>query len=206
MRVLRTVLVLSLLLGISFAQGLLVTGGVTYSTIDGKDVEEDELGLVSSIGLILGVDKEINNGLFAGVGYVQRGYGMDISEEFFGETITMEGSFALNYLSAHVYKVFPVNMLQLYGGLELGYFLSAKSKIEMSGGGETESQEETIDASDWKDDDGTMLDYGVLAGVRYPVNEQISVSLSYVFGLADLAKDSEVANRSIQITAGYTLP
>jgi len=98
----------------------------------------------------------------------------------------------------------------LFAGGELGYFWGGEYQEdwrETGGYDESDSgtDNESIDRKDWKDEDGTMLDYGLLFGGRCTYSEQIPFVGSYYYGIPELAKDMKAMNRSLQITISYSL-
>jgi len=56
-------------------------------------------------------------------------------------------------------------------------------------GSDSGTDNESIDRKDWKDEDGTMLDYDLLFGGRYTYSEQITFVGSYYYGIPELTKD-----------------
>jgi len=116
----------------------------------------------------------------------------------------------------------------VFAGLNIGINLSAKSKTDQSGAKEYDLK--TTNAADndgWgamcQDADGkdmscvNGLDYGLLVGYTYPINDDISVSVGYYLGLADIstsvgtptdakADASADKHNGILVNVGYALP
>ena len=93
----------------------------------------------------------------------------------------------------------------LIGG-EIGYFIDAKGKWKECYYNDCESDTETIDVDDWEDADNNMIDYGLVFGARYAINEQMYLYGTYYWGLALLNEDIESNNRGFQINISYALP
>lgn len=171
-------------------EGLRLIGGITFSNMGGKDAEDDQKYLM---GYKFGAEKMLPNRILGGISYTQRGVGL--SEDDFDAELT------LNYLSLFVGKLFKMSDYDLFAGGEVGYFWSGKIWAKYKG----ESDTESLDRDDWKDLDGTALDFGLRAGIRYTYDEQIIIVGSYYFGIREIMKDDAEMNRSIQITISYAL-
>ena len=74
--------------------------------------------------------------------------------------------------------------------------------VAVGGGGSILISE---NGDDWDDMDGNKIDFGLVLGGRYTINEQMSVVGTYYFGLAEWADDLDATNRSIQIGLSYAL-
>lgn len=196
-----------------FAQSeMTVIGGINYSTVAGDDVEGDVENLR---GFRFGVQKNLENGLIGGLTYSQRGFSSsdkisDYDNSSGQMTLKTETEFKVNYLTAYVLKPIPMQTgIDFLVGGELGYFMSARSEwsttYEDDDDYYSESGSENYDGDDWDDQDGNKLDFGLVFGGRYTINEQMSVVGTYYFGLAELFDDIEINNRSIQIGLSYAL-
>ena len=178
--------------------GLNAIGGINYSTVAGDDVEDAD----NLMGFRFGVEKTLTNGLIAGAIYSQRGYSYSLSEDF--ESFDFKSTF--NYLAGYVLKPFPMQTgIDILAGAELGYFLNGKFEFKECEYDDCYSNTENIDGDDWEDEDGNRIDYGIVVGGRFAINQQISLVGTYFFGLANLfdEDDFEIKNRSFQINVSY---
>ena len=97
-----------------------------------------------------------------------KGYKISEEESIMGETIKIEGKANLLYIDIPLTAkaTFDVGGAKLYGtfGPYLGFGLSGKSKTEVSGGGESETEEEDVKWGSGDDDDLKRLDFGLTIG------------------------------------------
>ena len=105
---------------------------------------------------------------------------------------------------------FPVGGIKIYGelGPYIGMGLTGKSKYEITYGGETESNTETIKwGSDAENDDFKRLDFGAVAEAGVEISS-IRIGVSYGYGLANISSYTEggtrVSNRVLGLSVGYT--
>ena len=202
-----TIMVVLMVCSIAFAQsGINVIGGINYSTVSGDELEELDGSIADNLmGFRFGVEQTLTNGLIAGAIYSQRGFSSSDSEsDEYGE-YSSDNEMTLNYLAGYVLKPFPIQTgVDILAGAELGYFLNGKVKTEFCYDGDCESDTEDIDGDDWEDADSNKIDYGIVVGGRYAINQQISLVGTYFFGLANLDDDDfEMKNRSFQINVSY---
>jgi len=141
-----------------------------------------------------------------------------------GTVISTDGSdykatMAMNYLDISVLYPYTVGPGAAFAGLNIGMNLSATVNSDAPG-----AEEE-----DWTKSDCTMdadgkaiscmngLDYGLLLGYTYPINDDMGVSIGYYLGLADFTagagggsdgKDDYSADKhnGILVNVGYALP
>ena len=115
------------------------------------------------------------------------------------------GSIHLNYINAPVLIGYQLcKKISLLAGPELGFLVSAKSRIDG----------ETIDVRNiWNE----KLDFGLVLGVRYSLIEKLNVGIRYIHGLASViqvedlrypdgsvaANDTEFQNRTFQFSVEY---
>lgn len=198
--------------GIFSLEGLSITGGVTYSSVGGNDTDDyDDLEYIP--GISFGLEKTLPNGLIGGISYTQRGFGSYLKNSSMDFISESEDENRLNYLTININKALKIDWLNLFIGGEIGYFWNGEFKSEWSISGFTsdgyetvhDSDTESIDHDEWKDDEGTVFDYGVVAGVKYEYNTQITLIGLYYFGLPQLVKDVELMNRSFQIKISFGL-
>jgi len=192
-----------------FAQiEMTVSGGINYSTIAGDDVKGDVENLM---GFRFGVQQNLANGLIGGLTYSQRGYSASNEEsysDFYSGQVTMKSEIEWknNFLTGYLLKPIPMQTgFDFLIGGELGYYLSGNISSKNCLNGNCESEDEDIDGDDWDDIDGNILDYGLVFGGRYTINEQMSVVGTYYFGLAEWADEIYCQNRSFQIGLSYAL-
>ena len=104
------------------------------------------------------------------------------------------------WLLAWAYAAGPGNV---FAGLNIGINLTATSTTG------------DADAVDLKENDDVInsLDYGLLVGYTYPLNETMAVSAGYYLGLADWSGDggadedtSSDKHNGIVFNVGYALP
>jgi hypothetical protein len=104
---------------------------------------------------------------------------------------------------------FNVGGLKIYGALGpyVGMGLSGKVKSEVSYGGDTQKDTETLDwGSDADNDDFKRLDFGVTAGAGIEISS-IRIGVTYGYGLANISPDTEggnkINNRVLGVSVGY---
>lgn len=117
------------------------------------------------------------------------------------------GNLHLNYINLPFLVGFEIiDDLTLTFGPEVGYLISAKSKLES----------ETIDVKSIWDND---FDFGLLAGVNYSINEKLEIEIRYIHGLSSVTGNIEITdgnglpidnnvkfqNRAFQLSASYKL-
>jgi hypothetical protein len=207
--------------------GINIIGGITYSTTSGDDWSDTffegipfDVNNESKLGFRFGAEKTMANGLIAGATYSNRGGSFSSSETLYegGEilNISIDVDMKFGYLTGYLIKPFPFKEgIDLLAGAEIGYFrnmeMKAKIKGEVCYDGDceqviTENINEDMDADDWQDDaDGNMMDYGIVFGGRYAINEQMSLVGTYYFGLAEATDDISDKHRGFQINISYAL-
>ena len=97
----------------------------------------------------------------------------------------------LDLSAIYPYAVGPGNV---WGGLGIGVNLSAEATVEIAG------VEATADIED------VELDYGLLFGYTYPINETMGVFASYYLGLAEIVAESKAKHNGIGLGISYSLP
>jgi len=93
----------------------------------------------------------------------------------------------------------------LFAGVEVGYFLGAKLGIEVCYDGDCESEDEDLDGDDWDDMDGNKLDFGLIFGGSYSINEQMSVVGTYYLGLSSINTEKDIKNSGLTINLAFGL-
>ena len=177
-------LIISLLINISltFTQDTHFIGGFTISTADGGDIEDVE----NIKGFRVGVENTKLSDYVTGVAYVQRGFVVD----GFGKEL----EYKLNFLTAYVYKpVYKFSpQLDLVVGGEMGVFSNGNIDND-------NNEDENINLEDWADMRGHLLNYGLLLGGRYYIDEKMSLVGTYYWALDEFWDDVDLTSRSIQI-------
>jgi len=132
-------------------------------------------------------------------------------------------TYSMNYLDISVLYPYPVGPGAAFAGLDIGINLSAKLNSDLAGSKEIDMNE-TADATAYCHDENDKgmsctngIDYGLLLGYTYPINEDIGVSVGYYLGLADFSAGIGTAtsatadsatdkHNGILINVGYSLP
>ncbi|MDR1121581.1 MAG: PorT family protein [Dysgonamonadaceae bacterium] len=168
----------------------------------------------SKIGLKVGVtgDYSLSDyfSLQAGLVFSQKGVKESDSETYGGQTYEYESKTTLNYLQIPVNAVgrYKINDdISVFGlaGPYLAFALSGKNNVKVSGGGQSESESESIKFGS-SDDKMNGFDYGLTlgAGVEYKL---FSLRLEYDLGLGKLyngSGDASLKNRNFGISVGYS--
>ena len=177
-------LIISLLINISlvFTQDTHFIGGFTISTADGGDIKDVE----NIKGFRVGVENTKLSGYVTGVAYTQRGFVVD----GFGKELEYKFNFLTAYVYKPVYKFSP--QLDLVVGGELGVFSNGNIDND-------NNEDENINFEDWADMGGHLLNYGLLLGGRYYIDEKMSLVGTYYWALDEFWDDMDLTSRSIQI-------
>ena len=172
-------LIISLLINISltFTQETHFIGGYTISTVDGDDIKN----LENIDGFKVGIESTKQNDYVTGISYTQRG--------FVGDVFGKESEFKLNFLTAYVYK--PVYKFSPQLDLVVGGELEVFSNGDIF--------DENINLEDWFDMEGHLLNYGLLLGGRFYINEKMSLVATYYWALDKFWADLDLSGRSLQI-------
>ena len=228
MKIILTIILM--MSSIVFTQsGVRIMGGITYSSISGDELAESltggtgiEINTESIMGFRFGAEKTLANGLITGATYSQRGASFSAKESIYDSgvmgTVSLDADFKFAYLTGYVLKPFPFKEgIDLLAGAEIGYFRNLEMKAKIIGEvcydgncepipDATQNINEDIDADDWQDNaDGNMMDYGIVFGGRYAINEQMSLVGTYYFGLAEATDDISDKHQGFQINISYAL-
>lgn len=201
----------------TLAQSFGIKGGLNLANMIVKDDDgtmSDDFKM--NPGYLVGLTAEIpvaetasfETGLFLST----KGFKMNEEETFNGSTYTFKSKANLLYLDIPLLAkaYFDAGPSKIYGafGPYLGYGLSGKIKSEVTGGGETETDEEDVDWGSGEDNELKRLDYGLMAGVGIEVSS-LQIGLNYSLGLANIASTTEngskANNRVLSITVAYKL-
>jgi len=192
----KKVFVLMMILAIVFigilpAQGMGfgVKGGLNMAKWTGDDIDEitdggldQKYATAFSVGGFLTLPLGNTITIRPEVLFTQNGAKFDGSEE--GLDLTM--SSRMNWLNIPVLAVFNLGPVGVFAGPYFDFFLSGKTKYEMSYGGESFDEEEDIEG-----DEVQTLNYGVIFGAAYGVTNNIDVELRYSQGLNSFDKEPD---------------
>lgn len=150
-------------------------------------------------------------------------------KDYYGGGSYYEGAdynLKLNYLNLPiVLKYNIIEKLSIDFGLQIGYLMSAKTKIDVTEDSTAPSQNYSVEIDNIKggiyDFDGTTvqvngsvnrLDFGLILGASYDITEKIFLQGRYNFGLSKVDKNStngintdswNMKNSVFQLSAGY---
>ena len=171
--------------GITFG----VKGGLNMAKWTGDDVKEitDEgfdqsYTTAFSVGGFLTLPFGNSLTIRPEVLYTQNGAKFEGSEEGLDAKFSMH----MNWLNIPVLAVFNLGPIGVFAGPYFDIFLSGKTKIEMSYGGESFDEEEDIER-----DEVQTLNYGIIFGAAYGVTNNIDVELRYSQGLNSFDKEPD---------------
>ena len=118
-----------------------------------------------------------------------------------------------NYIDMWVAYPYQAGPVALYGGLMLGMAMGdATYSAELDGTEipEAECAEMGMMCGTVSGEDANRasLDYGLLLGVSYPINDSFSASLGYYLGLADIADENDTDDTAkwsgLMVTGAYS--
>ena len=194
----KKLLIIASLAGCIFAgeMGLSAYGGLGLANISYEADTPDGVTHGMKPGLNIGVQYN-KLPVLVGMGVSMRGNVISIDN--FDDKTTM----SMNYLDVSVLYPYAVGPGNVFAGLNIGINLTATSTTG------------DADAIDMKETDDTVngLDYGLLVGYTYPLNETMGVSAGYYIGLADFSGDGGAStdpstdkHNGIVFNVGYALP
>ena len=201
----KLIITITFLMSTAFAQNdLTVILGLNQSNYTYNDddwVDNTDIDYIT--GFNLAVEKPFGSLVF-GAGLNQRGVKLSAELQGYGYSVDIEGEEKINYLTLH--SIYPISLqsgLSAFGGLQLGKGLGGEMSMKMSGGGASDDESEDIDS------DEIAIDYGVLLGIEYMINEQIGVRGAYFKGLSDVSEeavdDENFKSNTISISLTYKL-
>ena len=176
--------------------GLSAYGGLGLANISYEADAPDGVTHGMKPGLNIGVQYN-KLPVLVGVGMSMRGSVMSI------DGVDDKTTTSMNYLDISVLYPYAVGPGNIFAGLNIGINLTATLTIG------------DADAVDMKETDDAIngLDYGLLVGYTYPINETMGISAGYYLGLADWSGDfgadedtSSDKHNGIVINVGYALP
>ena len=186
-KLLLIVTVLSLSLSFAGEMGLNVYGGLNMAGVS-HDPANDDSGMKP--GLAFGVQYN-KLPVILGAGISMRG---EKIKETTVATVTYSASSSFMYLDLSAIYPYAVGPGNVWAGLDIGVNLSAESSATIAG------VEVSADIED------VEMDYGLLFGYTYPINETMGVSASYYLGLAEIVADSKSKHNGIGLGISYSLP
>ena len=186
-KLLLIVTVLSLSLSFAGEMGLSAYGGLNMAGVS-HDPAIDDSGMKP--GLAFGVQYN-KLPVILGAGISMRGETIKESEV---AGVTMSGSSSYMYLDLSATYPYAVGPGNVWAGLDIGINLSAESTVEIAGA-EVSGDIEDVE-----------MDYGLLFGYTYPINETMGVFASYYLGLAEIVADSKAKHNGIGLGISYSLP
>ena len=198
----KMIITIMLITGLFAQSNMTLVGGVNYATFGGSDNELEGVSPDNLLGFRFGLQQNLANGLISGATYTQRGALYSETEE--GASIDV--TFKVNYLTTYVLKPFPMQPgFDLLAGMEVGYFLGANMELKFCNDGDCESEDEDVDGDDWDDMDNNKIDYGLVVGGQYNINQQMSIIGTYYLGLSSWADEDDITNSGLTINIAYGL-
>ena len=177
--------------------GLSAYGGLGLTNIAWEADAVDGVTYGMKPGLNIGVQYSKLAPVVVGVGISMRGTVMSM------DGVDDKTTFGMNYLDVSVLYPYAVGPGNVFAGLDIGINLTATS---------TTGDADAVDMKE-ADDSVNGLDYGLLVGYTYPLNETMAVSAGYYLGLADWSGDggadedtSSDKHNGIVFNVGYALP
>ena len=155
-----------------------------------------------------GVNRGMKPGLNIGVQYNKLPVLVGVGMSMRGSVMSIDGvddkvTTSMNYLDISVLYPYAAGPGNVFAGLNIGLNLTATS---------TTGDADAVDLKD-ADDMVNGLDYGLLVGYTYPINETMGVSAGYYLGLADFSGDggadddpSSDKHNGMVVNVGYALP
>ena len=169
--------------------GFGVKGGVNMAKWTGDDVDEITQGAMDekyvtafSVGgfLTLPLGDALN--IRPEVLFTQNGAKFEGSEDGMDAMMSMK----MNWLNIPVLAVFNLGPVGIFAGPYFDFFLSGKTKMEISFDGESFDEEEDIES-----DEVQSLNYGIIFGAAYGVTNNIDVEVRYSQGLNSFDKEPD---------------
>lgn len=215
----HTVVMLPLMAGLAFGQGLTGFGakvGLNLANVDGDDKEDTNMKLGLALGGYATFDFGLPVLIQPEVMFTQKGFKMDASETGEGITVDVKSTTVLNYLEINALAVYPVNdQIRVFAGPSFAPFLSGKGKMEVDISVEGEIDpilqalfDEMEGEIDIESDDMNGMDMALIFGGSYTLTlpfGDIAVEARYSLGLKNAFDAVAVTkNNVIQIIVGYS--
>ena len=180
-----------------------VKGGVNIASITGDETD----GIKSNVGFHLGAVAEIEISELLSFQpellFSTQGGKYEESEEILGVTVNYEEKVNLSYINVPlILKVYVSDGFAFEVGPQFGLLVGAKSKYDISGGGESESGDEDIK------DFVSGLDLGAGFGASFKTESGLFFGARYVLGLSNIndfdgADEVNQKNSVIQASIGF---
>jgi len=183
--------------------------GATYSTMFQKVNGEKDFGdyrIGATFGVVLDAPMEKNGSFRTGINFVQKGTRNEYTDapDVIKETLT------LNYIEVPLMVMFKLpgktSNIRLGAGPVAAFSLSGKSKMQVNGGNESESD---IDFGDQTDSDLNWVDFGINIQAEYEFNGGVFIAANYNHGINRLfvggAETDKLYNRNFALRIGYFL-
>ena len=193
-----------LLLAMSFCMlnaGYSVYGGMAMTSAKSSESME---GMTEKMTPSFTVGVSMDAGpVKVGVGFTPRVAATEMDIEGLDAKMTSKATH--NYIDMWVAYPYQAGPVALYGGLMLGMAMGdATMTAELDG---VELMNETMSG---EDANRASLDYGLMLGASYPINDSFSASLGYYLGLADIVDermegdDSTTKWSGLMVTGAYS--
>ena len=182
----KKLLLIITVLSLSFAgeMGLSAYGGLNLARVSHDPAIDDSR---MKPGLAVGVQYN-KLPVILGVGISMRG------EKIKETTITYSSSLSYMYLDLSAIYPYVMGSGNVWVGLDIGMNLNAEKTKTIAG----------VDIIE--DIPDIKMDYGLLFGYTYPINETMGVYASYYMGLAEIIADSKLTHTGIGFGISYSLP
>lgn len=163
------------------------------------DNNESKFGFQLGANALMPINQNLR--LETGLGYASKGSKSSYSSQDGEESFSQEDKLNLSYLEVPILARYKFNNtgFSAYGGLQPGFLLSAKQKIEYTG---SPTQD-----SDVKDR-FKSFDTAAVFGVGYEFNNGLMLNAGYDLGLVNIAESTDfgvstVKNRAFKISLAY---
>ncbi len=176
--------------------------GVNFASLGG-DIEDVDGKTGFHVGAVVEIPLSDKFAFAPELLFSTQGAKSEDSFDFGGFTFTEEETTKLNYLNIPLMaKYYVAQGLSLQAGPQIGLLLSADSELEVSGGGESESEEVDIK------DELKGVDFGLNFGAGYQLDMGLFFDARYNLGLSNIndegeGEDFKIKNNVIQISVGY---
>ncbi|PVW15684.1 porin family protein [Marixanthomonas spongiae] len=190
----------------SFAQEVRLgaKAGVNFASIGGDETDDVDGRTSFHIGGVVEIPISEVFSVQPELLYSSQGAKEEYSEDFLGETISAKAEMKLDYINIPILaKYYVAEGFSIEAGPQVGFLVSANGEYEVSGGGQSESEEEDI--SDFV----SGVDFGIGAGVGYRLPMGVFFQARYTLGLSNIndgegSDDFKNQNNVIQLSVGYS--
>ncbi len=140
--------------------------------------------------------------------YINKGYKLNTSVSFLGQSVAVDGTSSTNYIELPLNLAYTVavgdNFLVLGAGPYGAYGINGKNKVTTTIGGVKDESEENVEFGSG-DEQVKRFDYGVNFMAGYLVGNGLMIKLNYSLGLAELSNASQAKykNSYLGLTLGY---